>query len=1022
MWIFWRRFLFLASILMSSQPAIADWQHIPTEIEKKVGKRPVQAFHIDNQGKTWVGLQGGLLLFDDTKSQAADHLNPPWSADVVDIGSNSQGDVFVLTRTQGVYYKSSLSENYKRIVMGSIGAERYAKQLLIDGTDHLWLMYDNLLVVMNAARPANYTALKNADQHEVSITSNLLLLDHETVCFGSIGTIICTNTKLLRRNIASLPNKPKIDAGASGVQHLALSHGSNKIVFATDTGTIGVVDPNNIYDVSLKAENISFSSQISSLSRVRSGYVALTENTTYLLDSGFTLQHSLKSQELQQLIDAHESGDGIWIISLTGLRLLNDIGIRIWPERDNQSTLNVTSFAETESMDLFIAGYSGKIFRTQKANPPEEVLWSDRDHTLKQKQIMSLATMNDHLIVGTLRSGILTSQLANNGKLKPIDRICNGEGISALKTVGDWLLIGTSSGKLLATSEIPKKCPKVIAELSRRTPVTSISVSPTGDRALVTTEDSVFGVCFENDPFVCEQHHYDTEPTHMRFLSSCIDDTGAIWLGTLNDGLYRTDPDSGDSTRKLIKQARNDIGRLAIYTINCSGFNDVWISTGNGLWSVRRSGEAARQLSISEGIPTTDFNHGSSIVSSRGRIFFGNPFGFVSFTPSDLTKSSHNRNVFLRAVIIKNIRGGKRLTTLATDLVEIDAWKSSIRVVVSLNDFRNPDANQYFFRLDGLEESWLQSGSINEVAYGSLPPGDFELLAKGVDASGIASNNTIRLPIRVRPPWWSATHLKGAAVLVVGFLMYAARIAWARVDTARRERIQEKELLSETEARLDLAFELAEDRETALKEALNEDGRILEISRSIVAYYSVHSRHSEWTDKTGRWALDRIESLRSINSFSSLVLSELSSNLYSFTEEQVIALEQEFCDVDANVVLLNNIADHRTPKRHSVFLALVLHELIRNVFEHAFIGRPPDSNIASVYLEQHRGDGRPGYPYTIRVEDNGVGARGGPLTPPFTQGGLGFIAQMISAFDGQMEVIDAAGTTVIVHMTFPEIE
>ena len=90
-------------------------------------------------------------------------------------------------------------------------------------------------------------------------------------------------------------------------------------------------------------------------------------------------------------------------------------------------------------------------------------------------------------------------------------------------------------------------------------------------------------------------------------------------------------------------------------------------------------------------------------------------------------------------------------------------------------DYRSPGANQYAYKLDGLDENWIELGNRHQITFTNLAPGSYNLKVKGSNSDGVWNEAGISLPIFVSaPPWmqWWAYALYGliAAAIVLRFL------------------------------------------------------------------------------------------------------------------------------------------------------------------------------------------------------------------------------------------------------------
>lgn len=1004
-----------------SHDASAEWLHVPTKLEQQVGSANVEALHIDQFGQYWVGLQTGLLLFNDALPgiQPEEANRAPWSAYIVDIETNSNGDLFVLTATQGLFFKPASEPDFSYLSLGEEIGDVRGIQLLIDGLDNVWVRYSQSLLTFNAQRIQRNSVVRQKELLSVAINSNLVLRNRLQVCFIVKSRLTCSSSALVRQQLGSLPDSPKLpvlDATHSGI---AVQHETGKVVFQSSLGSFGLVDPDNPYDLEYIETPGLGGKKIRAIAETDDGFVAISDNHVFIFGKNLSLSQSIEVPELQEPRGITLWKNSAWITSYTGVRLFGDTDIDIWPDNKVGEGVYVASLAENLTGDLYIGDFYGKLFR-KSLSDQEPLLLESATHSLDlaDKHVMTLSFFQNQLLVGTFSNGLIIAQELFNGTLTAHNTVCELEGISALASIGDWLLVGTADGKLRASNGAPKECPAQVSSFPQSKLVTSISVDDRYSTAVVTTQENVFVICIDQEPYVCDQlGNVSARPP--LFLSSSIGSEGDLWLGTLNDGLIYVPDFKSRRDHDLRKIAITSLEGSAIYAIENSVDNSVWVSSDSGLWLLSSSGKVLDHFSIADGITADDFNHGASLTASDGRVYFGTPFNYVSFSPKEVSKNRELDSIFLRSAFVRDRRGGVTQASHTLDSVELEAWTSSIRIVVSLGDVREKPTYRYLFRLAGFEDNWINTGEVNEITYSSLPPGEYQLFAKGIDASGKETSNTVALAVIVRPPWYSTYSIRSVVVVVVALLLYMIRKVLIRLDQSRKERSRERELLEQTTAQLDRAHELLEDKEKSLGHLIEDSSQYLDLARRITEFSASREGNSVRQESPDIWALQRLSALKLLDRFTSVGIGGISANLYSYTEELSLHIEERLEAKTANVILLNNLADHLTLRRDATYIALVLYELMRNVYQHAFRGRPPDSNIASVYVEKLDSDGNAGLSYKVTVEDNGIGMDDDSVTTA-SDGGLGLVAELASQFDGAVEASSAAGTTMVVTLRFPE--
>jgi signal transduction histidine kinase/DNA-binding response OmpR family regulator/ligand-binding sensor domain-containing protein len=89
---------------------------------------------------------------------------------------------------------------------------------------------------------------------------------------------------------------------------------------------------------------------------------------------------------------------------------------------------------------------------------------------------------------------------------------------------------------------------------------------------------------------------------------------------------------------------------------------------------------------------------------------------------------------------------------------------------------------EYFYRLEGLEQSWVPSGR-RYVRYPGLSPGKYVFRAKAVNKFGRWPDQEIALAITITPPWWRTIWAYAAyGLFVVGILLGGYRLRLRQIQ------------------------------------------------------------------------------------------------------------------------------------------------------------------------------------------------------------------------------------------------
>jgi len=259
-------------------------------------------------------------------------------------------------------------------------------------------------------------------------------------------------------------------------------------------------------------------------------------------------------------------------------------------------------------------------------------------------------------------------------------------------------------------------------------------------------------------------------------ISLHLDSSGVLWIGTQGGGLNRLERlEARMETTTFVRYSQRDgLPNNVIYGILPDAKGDLWISTVGGLARFDPDEESFEVFNATDGLQADEFNLGAHYISQSGELFFGGMNGFNAFFPDQIERNSSVPQIALTSFLKLN-----EPAQIENPLDQIEQLELSYRdYVVSFEfaalDYRSPVDNRYAYRLEGLDEDWIELGNRNQITFTNLAPGSYNLKVKGSNSDGVWNEAGINLPVVVSaPPWmqWWAYALYGliAAAIVLRF-------------------------------------------------------------------------------------------------------------------------------------------------------------------------------------------------------------------------------------------------------------
>ena len=126
--------------------------------------------------------------------------------------------------------------------------------------------------------------------------------------------------------------------------------------------------------------------------------------------------------------------------------------------------------------------------------------------------------------------------------------------------------------------------------------------------------------------------------------------------------------------------------------------------------------------------------------------------GILEINTEQMKKSSYVPPIVFTGLKIQ----GSQLHVALDDIQELELEPSERNVTFQFAaiDYVNPDAIEYAYRLQGLEEEWNEAGKNRSATYINLPAGEYQLQIRSSNSDGVWTDNIRTLPIHVLPTFW----------------------------------------------------------------------------------------------------------------------------------------------------------------------------------------------------------------------------------------------------------------------------
>jgi ligand-binding sensor domain-containing protein/signal transduction histidine kinase len=284
-------------------------------------------------------------------------------------------------------------------------------------------------------------------------------------------------------------------------------------------------------------------------------------------------------------------------------------------------------------------------------------------------------------------------------------------------------------------------------------------------------------------------------------ISIYEDPAGDLWIGTAGGGLNRFRD-----------------GSFAAFTTKNGLFSDticeiledergwLWMSCPRGIFRVNKHELESCAQGASPRVKSIAYGKGDGMMSelcngvakpgawkSRdGRLWFATSKGACVVDPNAQTDEDRSPPtvVLERAFADKQPFPGKE-TLPVTAPLRVRPGNGELEFYYTALSFRAPERNRFKYKLEGVNEDWVDAGARRVASYYNIGPGTYHFQVIACNDSGIWNETGATAVILLLPHIWQTTWFRVALVAAVGLVFLALhRLRLARLREIDRFRLR----------------------------------------------------------------------------------------------------------------------------------------------------------------------------------------------------------------------------------------
>ncbi len=270
---------------------------------------------------------------------------------------------------------------------------------------------------------------------------------------------------------------------------------------------------------------------------------------------------------------------------------------------------------------------------------------------------------------------------------------------------------------------------------------------------------------------------------------------GTLWVGTEGGGFALVENSETEPRFKTYGKGHG-LESDVVQSMLQDQVGHLWIATDQGLSKFDPNTEFFPHFHREDGLQRQGYMTQSALRHGND-LWFGGFEGITVVHPLRLNRALPKPRVALTDFLLFNrsvaIASNEVPTPLTAPIhqtphIILDYESHPLAFEFAILEFVHRSYHSFAYRLDGLDQDWIQSdGEIRRASYSQLKPASYVFRVRGANAEGVWSEHDAAIQITILPPWWMTwwARLLGALIAVgIGLMVHLSRVV--RINQSRR--------------------------------------------------------------------------------------------------------------------------------------------------------------------------------------------------------------------------------------------
>jgi signal transduction histidine kinase/ligand-binding sensor domain-containing protein len=501
----------------------------------------------------------------------------------------------------------------------------------------------------------------------------------------------------------------------------------------------------------------------------------------------------------------------------------------------------------------------------------------------------------------------------------------------------------------------------------------------------------------EGDRFINLTEANGLSSNHVRTLYE--DSDGSLWIGTYDGGLNRLRDQR--ITRYTTADGLFSNGVFRIIEDNRARF---WISSNRGIFQLNKAelndfaegrikSVSSVAYGLADGLINTECNGGQQPAgwkTREGYILLPTQGGLAVIKPETILQ-----NPLPPPVVIESSSLDGRPAQFAAP-IRVGPGQQNLEINYTGLSFVKPEQVRFKYKLEGLNDDWIEAGSRRTAYYAYLPAGSYTFRVLAANSDGLWNTTGAGITVIVTPPFYRTRWFY--ALVSLGLFGLAFSVYETRLRRLRRAHASQRAFSQQL-----IELQEAERKRIAagLHDSLGQNLLIIK-NRALIGLQtpdaSAHDQLQEISNISSQ-TLDEVREISYALHPYQMDRLGLTKALHSMIRKVAAACDIEFCSEIDNV-------DHLFSKESEISIYRIIQESLNNIVKHS------GAKNARVVVKNEN------HTVEISITDDGKGfiAEVSPAKVPGL--GLASISERAHMLGGKQTIhsVPGKGTTITLRL------